>query len=171
MSRFTECLNHVLHAEGGYCDHSSDRGGKTQKGITQATYDEWRISQGLGRQPVIGISGDELRGIYRRRYWDVCRCDDLPKPVDYLVFDSAVNSGPRQAAKWLQRAVKAKDDGRIGTMTLKAVSSSDPVEICESILSQRQDFYQDIVDSNPSQSVFLKGWFNRLAHIREVALG
>ena len=37
MSRFDRCVNKVIELEGGYSDHSCDRGGKTKYGITQRT--------------------------------------------------------------------------------------------------------------------------------------
>ena len=43
--------------------------------------------------------------IYRSKYWNATRCDDLPAGVDYAVFDYAVNSGVGRAGKVLRRLV------------------------------------------------------------------
>ena len=41
--------------------------------------------------------------IYRARYWDALRCDELPAGLDYAVFDYGVNSGIGRAAKVMAR--------------------------------------------------------------------
>lgn len=170
MTRFDECLKFILKWEGGYVHHPHDRGGATNQGITQGVYDAWRVGKSMGRQPVVGLSGAERDAIYRERYWQPVRCDRLPQPVDLVVFDSAVNCGVSQAAKWLQRAVGVKADGVIGPVTLAAVAQHEPVWIAGEILTQRADFYDMLITRNPTQAVFARGWTNRIDDLRrEVA--
>ena len=169
MNRFDECLKFILKWEGGYSDHPSDRGGKTNRGITQKTYDDWRTGKGLGRSPVSGISMDEVRGIYHDRYWRTSRCGDCPEPVDLALFDSSVNCGPKQAIKFLQRALYIPDDGAFGPVTAHTLKTTSlpPIEIAKSLIDHREDFYDRLVQSDPRQIVFAKGWNNRLNDIRK----
>ena len=44
MTRFDYCFDIVLGAEGGFVDHASDKGGRTNYGITQKTLDEFQLS-------------------------------------------------------------------------------------------------------------------------------
>jgi lysozyme family protein len=162
VSRFDECLDFVLKWEGGYVHHPHDRGGATNKGITQAAYDDYRVGRGLGRQPVSGLSRVERDDIYRTRYWSAVRGDDLPAPLDLVVFDSAVNAGPAQAIKWLQRAVGAAVDGKIGPVTLAAVKAADPKQAAMQVIDQRLDFYEYLAQRDKKQAVFLAGWTNRV---------
>lgn len=170
MNRFDLCLEMVLGHEGGYSNHASDKGGATNSGITQATYDSWRIGQGAGRQPVSGISGDEVRAIYMARYWLLGKCNLLPAPLDYVHFDGCVNHGIGQAAKFLQRALGVEADGAIGPKTLAAVREEDAAgridDICSDILDQREEFYDQLVARDPSQKAFIKGWHARIAGVR-----
>lgn len=170
MTRFEQCLNYVLGIEGGYTNHNADRGGATNRGVTQSVYDDWRISKGFGRQPVSGISMDEVKAIYLSRYWLLGKCDRLPAPLDYIHFDGCVNHGVGQAAKFLQRALGVAADGAIGPVTLRAVEEEDKAghtdTICQDILHQREEFYDKIADRDPTQAVFLKGWHNRVAEVR-----
>ena len=46
---FDASLPFVLRWEGGFVDHPSDPGGRTNKGVTQAVYDEWRRGTGCPR--------------------------------------------------------------------------------------------------------------------------
>jgi lysozyme family protein len=165
-TRFDECLKFVLKWEGGYSDHPSDRGGKTNAGITQSVYDEWRVRNGLSRQPVTGLSRDELLAIYRGNYWNPVRGDDMPEPLDLVLFDSAVNCGPHQATKWLQRALGVAADGRIGPQTMGAVNVCDPRYIANRVADMRSDFYDYLVSKDPRQGVFLAGWDNRMIDLK-----
>jgi lysozyme family protein len=63
--------------------------------------------------------------IYWRKHWQAGRCERMPWPVNLAHFDACVNTGLRQAAKFLQRAVDAEDDGRIGPLTLRAMVERD----------------------------------------------
>lgn len=170
MSRFDECLKFVLEREGGFCDHPSDRGGATNKGVTQDVFDQYRAAHGWPLQPVKFILPDEIAAIYKSRYWDVCICDRLPKPLDLVVFDGAVNHGPKQSAKFMQRAVGADDDGFVGQKTINAVIAdvkSGMLEtVCKHIIAQREFFYDQLVKTDPTQAVFRKGWQNRLNELK-----
>jgi len=43
-SAFETALPFVLRWEGGFVDHPADPGGRTNRGVTQRTYDAWRQS-------------------------------------------------------------------------------------------------------------------------------
>ena len=45
----------------------------------------------------------DVEPIYRRNYWDRCRCGDLPSGVDWAVFDWAVNSAEPEGPQRLSR--------------------------------------------------------------------
>ncbi len=174
MTRFEQCLEFVLRHEGGYSNHPADKGGSTFGGITQATYDDWRIGQGFGRQPVVGISSAEVKAIYKARYWILGKCDKLPAPLDYVHFDSCVNHGTGQAAKFLQRALGVTDDGAIGPKTLAAVREDDAAcrieQVCTNILDQRESFYLKLAEKDPKQKAFIRGWLNRITDVRAKVL-
>ena len=104
-SSYDDALARVLVHEGGNDDDPRDPGGRTSRGILQSEWDIWRKTHA-------GLPGDvwqapqkEIEAIYRQKYWDALRCDDLPAGVDYAVFDYGVNSGIGRAAKVLQRLI------------------------------------------------------------------
>jgi lysozyme family protein len=169
MSRFDECLSFVLAKEGGYSNHPQDRGGATNRGLTQQTYDAWRINKGLSRSPVSGISMQEVRAIYEQRYWLPVASDKLPAPLDLVVFDAAVQHGTSKAAKWLQRVVEANQDGFIGRVTVAKVAQEIDLRGVKALvydfMAMREEFYDAIIERDPSQQVFAKGWDNRMADL------
>jgi lysozyme family protein len=167
IERYAEALARVLVHEGGYVDHPADPGGKTNKGVTQRVYDAYRARRSLAKRSVKAITDDELQQIYRQQYWDVIKGNDLPAGVDYAVFDGAVNSGPRQAVKWLQRALgftgKAVD-GVVGNVTLNAIAQeSDHDALIARITDRRETFLRAL----KTWPVFGRGWLKRIRNVEE----
>lgn len=165
-SNYARCLDIVLAYEGGFANHPDDPGGATMRGVTQRTYDAWRIGAGLATQSVRQIEEPELHAIYRDGYWNVVRGDDLPAGVDLAVFDYAVNSGPARAAKELQRVVLATMDGKIGPATLAAVRARQPAEIIRPLCAGRLAFLEGLT----TWATFGRGWKRRVVDVEASAL-
>lgn len=164
--RFTECLPFILKEEGGYSNLAADRGGATNKGIIQSEYDHYRAIHNELKQSVKNLSDQEVQDIYRNEYWNAAHCGELPKPIDLVTFDGAVNHGTKRAIIFLQRAVNTTDDGVFGPATAAALQHDLQVnscyEIAYRIIKEREQFYRDIVAHDSSQTVFLNGWLNRM---------
>jgi len=145
--------------EGGYSNHPDDSGLATKYGITEAVAKANGFSGDMR-----DLTLDFAKSIYRKSYWDACKCDLMPDEIKYALFDAAVNSGVGQASKWLQSSVGVKADGVIGPMTLHAVSAIDPVLIAKNMIGKRLRFMTEI-KSWPS---FSKGWSRRIAALLEM---
>ncbi|WP_127090117.1 glycoside hydrolase family 108 protein [Aquabacter cavernae] len=165
-SSFGAALARVLRHEGGFSDHPADPGGPTQTGVTQRVYDGYRARKNLPPRSVRLLEEAELVDIYRRHYWDAVRADDLPVGLDYAVFDAAVNSGPAQAAKWLQRAAGVVADGQVGTLTLAAVTAGDPARLAADLCDRRLAMLRTL----RTWPVFGRGWGRRVAEVRRVSV-
>ncbi|MCZ2110971.1 MAG: hypothetical protein LC118_15615 [Dehalococcoidia bacterium] len=98
---FYEALKRVLAFEGGFSDHPLDKGGATNRGITQKTFDAWNASKGLKPRSVRDITMAEVEAIYWQSYWLKAGCDQLPPALAFVVFDTSVNSGAGRALGWL----------------------------------------------------------------------
>ena len=94
---FEECLHFTLDFEGGKVDDPRDPGGRTNRGITQSTYDVYRTHNHLPHKDVFDIALFEVEEIYREMYWLKVDGDNLRVGEDLAVFDYAVNSGPGRA--------------------------------------------------------------------------
>lgn len=165
-SNFAAALARVLRHEGGYSNHPKDPGGPTYKGVIQRVYDAYRKGKGLKTRSVKLLEDAELQEIYRRQYWDAARGDDLPPGIDYCVFDAAVNSGPVQAAKWLQRALGVADDGQVGAITIAAAKScADTAGVIDDLCDRRLAMLKGL----RTWPVFGRGWAARVADVRRDA--
>lgn len=167
IGNFETCLKEVLKHEGGYVDHPSDPGGATNLGVTKRVWEEW-VKCNVTKGEIKSLTPEMVKPLYRKRFWDACKCDDLPSGLDYVVFDIAVNSGSGRAAKFLQSAVGATPDGVVGNGTLTCVKRTtlSTLELINIICDRRELFYKSI----PNFSTFGKGWLRRGADVREEAL-
>jgi lysozyme family protein len=172
-----QALAFALGNEGGYVNHPADPGGATNFGIIQRNLDRWN-----GAHPELGFPGDvkdltqaQAQAIYRADYW---RWDAVAAPaIAVKLFDIGVNCGTGTSIKLLQRAVNTLAspaiavDGQLGPGTLGAANAQAPAALMQALCQVQKAYYQAIVDRNPGQSVFLKGWLNRAARIPEVTNG
>ena len=161
---FEECLAHVLKHEGGYVDHPKDPGGATNLGCTKKVWEEW-VGHEVTKDDIKALTVADVAPLYKKKYWDKCRCDDLPHGVDFAVFDLAINSGTGRASKFLQTACGVAADGAIGPATLAAVAKMNPRELATKICERRLEFLQAL----PTWETFGKGWGRRVAETEEVA--
>lgn len=162
---FLTSLNMVLQSEGGFVNNPHDPGGATNKGITQAVYDDWRKSQELPAQSVKNASPLETSLIYGKLYWLPIRGDDLPSGVDYATFDMAVNSGVNRASRFLQRAVGVTEDGVIGPQTIAACKAVPPKNIINSLCAERVAFLKTCLGFPE----FGRGWIARVTSVQTQA--
>jgi lysozyme family protein/peptidoglycan hydrolase-like protein with peptidoglycan-binding domain len=147
-SNFRRCMDIVLAYEGDYSEDPGDPAGATQFGIKIAALRDWRHDDGLTAEDVKKLGRDEACEIYRTRYWNVLRCDDLPLGVDLVAFDFGVNAGTGRSAKMLQQAVGAADDSSIGDATIAATKAMAPRDVIKEMSNRRLDYYRDLPNAN-----------------------
>ena len=167
QNNFETCLKEVLKHEGGFVNHPADPGGATNLGVTKKVWEEW-VGHEVTKEDIRDLTIDQVTPLYRKRFWNVCRCDDLPAGVDYVVFDLAVNSGTGRAAKFLQSAVGATPDGVIGPNTITIVRRTElsPKELINIICDRRVLFWKSL----STFPTFGKGWLRRGDEVRKTAL-
>jgi len=166
QQNFAAALSAVLKSEGGQVDDPADPGGKTDFGITQATFDAWLRKHGDAVRDVATIAPDEVAAIYRAEYWDRIAGDSLPPGIDLALFDYAVNSGVARAVITLQEIVGTAPDGKIGPLTLAAVGKEQPTFLITKLCAMRLNFMQKL----STWPHFGAGWSKRVAAVEQTAL-
>ncbi len=81
-------------------------------------------------------------------------------------FDGSINHGVGRAARFLQKAVGATQDGDVGPATIALVVQNDEISICDKICDYRVQYYKDIVSGDSSQAKYLGGWIRRIEEMR-----
>lgn len=146
----------------GYVNDPLDNGGETKFGVAQNANPEYNIST---------LTWAQAKEIYYRKYWLVGRCDKLNGRVAIMHFDCCVNHGVKRASIFIQRALGVVDDGQIGPITIAKTLEMDSKKLCVEIADQREKFYHRIVQHNPQQNKFLRGWLARGTAVKNFVLG
>jgi lysozyme family protein len=165
IGNFPKALAAVLIHEGGYVFNKNDPGGMTNLGCTKATWEEY-CGHPVDERTIQSLTPLDVAPLYKRKYWDKIKGDDLPNGVDYVVFDAAINSGPSRAAKWLQTCVNVYADGIIGDKTIQAVLNKDIKELINDYCAYRLAYLKML----QTWETFGKGWERRVKEVNATAL-
>lgn len=168
MTAFDRALAVVLRHEGGFSADPRDAGnwtggrqgvGKlrgTNMGISAAAFPDVNIEW---------LTPADAASIYRSRYWSKINGDNLPDPVNLVTFDCAVNCGVDRAAKILQGAAGAGQDGVIGPATILRVCDHDPYDLAAECVARRMQFMASL----PAWPTWARGWSRRLVAVAALA--
>jgi lysozyme family protein len=129
---------------------------------------------GLAGQPLMPLRRPAIRHTARfpqldasveqfyRDMWNANRFGEInDQDVANIAFDWFVNSGA-SGIRGVQKILGVSQTGVLGLVTLTAINQRDSVQLFNSIKAARKSFYDAIVQRDPSQQVFYKGWINRI---------
>lgn len=172
-------IDAVIEREGGYVNHSADRGGPTKYGITEAVA---RANGYQGRMQ--DLPRMQAVGIYKTLYWTRPRFDrigDMSPTIAAELFDTGINMGPAVAATFLQRALNALNrngndyadiipDGKIGPGTIGALRAFLQVRgvageavMLKALEALQGERYLRLAEGRPQNEAFVFGWLaNRI---------
>jgi lysozyme family protein len=169
LSNWKLAFEQMLKSEGGFTDDERDKGnklpdgrkGSTMLGVTQYNW-EAHVGHQVTHDDMRKLTAADVEPLYKQKYWDIVRADELPSGIDYLVFDMGVNAGPNCSVILLQKAVGVTPDGGFGPMTMAAVQAIDPVTLIERFSAEKVVFYRSL----DSFAVYGTGWLNRVADVK-----
>lgn len=172
LTNFEQSFLKLIENEGGYANLKGDSGGETYKGISRANFPNWEgwhyidtaketykitkdINSYLNR---LGGLSNSVKQFYYKEFWQKVRANSLPTPLDFLIFDFAVNAGVRAAVKILQRSLMIQDDGIIGNQTKDKIAGiADVSSIVQALKVNIKKYYESL-----NQPRFIKGWLARV---------
>lgn len=178
--KFMKCMKIVFENEGGYVNNPNDSGKETNMGITAATLKDANKYGITKIKDVKKLTRSVCEDIYFAMYWCTSKCDDFEEPLDLMVFDTAVHSGPSQAIKFLQQSINKILNGRVLVVdglygknsknyVTKCTSDSNHTKLlCKVYLDIREQFLRDLCIKKPKNKVFLTGWMNRINKLRDL---
>ena len=169
MKEFNDYFKVILEHEGGFVDHPSDPGGKTNYGISLLFLKGLVLAEGdidhdgdIDGDDIKALTIEDSRRLYQKFFWDPLHLEKLiNEELKLHIFDHGVNAGTRTAVKLLQRILSLQDDGAIGNMTITAANNYTG-NIIEEYKKAREKYYLDIIVKNTRLIVFKNGWLNRI---------
>lgn len=150
QANFRKAFGALVDNEGGYVNDPEDPGGETKFGISKRSYPNLDIKN---------LTIERAQDIYYQDYWLPCHCDSLPYAVAFEVLDAAVNHGQPKAIMLLQQALNVADDGKIGPITMAAMTAMDANDLLFRFEAFRLKFYTKLKKWDD----FGRGWANRVA--------
>lgn len=163
-------VNLSIKIEGGLSLDADDKGnwtgGKVGKGELKGT--KCGISAAAyPHEDIANMTPEKAKSIYKRDYWNVNKCDYLPDYLSVAVFDFAINSGVKPAARILQTVLNVKVDGIIGNQTLGAANRMPPRQVLKDYMDLRIEYMQ----KSKMWWKYKDGWTDRVQRIRQFCEG
>ena len=170
-SGFKNAVQIVLGLEGGFSEYNpSTKDPRTNKGITQPEFDEFRRKNNFQSKDVKDITTDEAIEIYKQEYWDKIQGDKLdarnPK-LAIVIFDSAVNNGIGGANGIIKSIVNTNGNRFDDKMIEDIIAADKSNDLYSNIINKRYQKYKDIIAKNPVMDDYAKGWNNRLDNLSD----
>ena len=167
-------VENVMQREGGYVDNPADKGGPTNMGITLGVLSTY-LGHKATADDIKNLKPEVAQEIYYTRYYVLPRVEALPEAIQPIMLDLCVNHGSKKAIRILQRVMnqsgveQVTEDGICGPTTQHAAQRTQEemgVYFLNALVDERINVYRQIVGSNPSQLVFLRGWERRAESFR-----
>jgi lysozyme family protein len=190
MALYYKALEKTLSNEGGYSDHPNDKGGETYKGISRVFNPDWEGWITIDEEKVnanfpdcLQFNGDLERMVsdfYETNFWEPLHGEEIEdQDLANKLFDIAVNTGVKDSIIILQHALIALNtngelypeiimaDGKIGPKTLNAIKTLQMRREIRYLIKainilQGYDYIMTAMHS-VNQTVFIRGWLNRIS--------
>lgn len=159
---FDIAFHRLIDHEGGFQDQEEDRGNWTTGIIGQGECrgTKYGISaMSYPQEDIRNLTLERAKELYQRDFWDRMKCEQYAPSLRFQMFDIAVNHGPGNAIRMLQRAVGVADDGGIGAVTLRAVTVRPTMWVILRLNAERLRFFTKL----SNWGSYGKGWARRVA--------
>lgn len=151
----------VLDIEGGESNRplTDDPGGHTKHGVPRKFHPEITDAEWATWSPA------DSYALFKRKYWDVCHCEEMSHPVATMVFDGAIQHGPDTALELLQKTISARPDGVWGPETKARLALFDSLWVAQNVLAERTFYYMGLDNWRANR----RGWMIRLGRMYALA--
>lgn len=144
----------IIFHEGGYVNDPRDPGGETKFGISDRA--DGIIDGKFKGKDIKTLTLEDAKKIYKEEYWLRAKCDFFNDATGIILFDMAVNMGVDAGIKVMQRALKVKEDGIIGPITIMNATKNHKVLPAQMTMERMLRY-----TNTKNFDRFGRGWFVR----------
>lgn len=109
---------------------------------------------------------EDAKIIYRVEYWEEIWGDQINSDeLAATLMNFAVNDGVYRAVRMLQECLNVFPDGTMGPLTISHCNGYDSTLLSAAFRAAQADWYRTVVENQPTDERFLKGWLARAARI------
>lgn len=169
MANIDKYIEHLALWEGtGYYVIPGDKGGPTKFGVTLNTYRQF-FGMEKTAEDLKNMSMREWKYIFIYGFWGPVKADSIEnQSLATLIMDCCYMSGRKTSIKKIQRCLGGLDvDGIVGPKTLRVLNDF-PEDCFYKIYQMRLNWFKAIVEKDPTQKKFLRGWLNRLNSVKYI---
>ncbi|WP_300063659.1 N-acetylmuramoyl-L-alanine amidase [uncultured Roseobacter sp.] len=147
-ARFDKFFDFVLQSALQTESRAAGQDVESRMGITLEKLAEWRkVSPSeLTMDDLFAVTSEEIKQLYRTRYYAACRCAEMPERMSLAIYDAAAQFGPSEAVKLAQKAFNRMgmtvdgeplvEDGLIGRLTMAAIKQTDQSFLADAFLDE-----------------------------------
>lgn len=169
----------TLKFEGGYNNDPKDKGKETYRGISRRSNPNWPGWSLVDRLKPLNhgdiVNDRELVCAVAELYFNDYFVTNWFHLLDANIvaiqlFDFAVHGGysVKKLQTMLNRLFNTSlvVDGQMGTKTIAAINNQKPETLAHAILTLRAQHLREVIENEPSQLRFEKGWNYRIEYLR-----
>lgn len=179
MKTVDEMILDIIMIEKGYNDIAADHGGATNLGISLRYLKGKGLLVGdldhdgdIDKDDIRLVDVPTVRKLYKNDFYFAPGIERLPAEIQPQMFDISVNSGAHRAVEFAHKILHQltgweppASETICGFATQEAATACikrfGPAVMNNTLVELRKAFYRGIVEHDPSQQKFLKGWETR----------
>ena len=167
VDTFSKAFDFIMspNLDGRQNDTAPGETTRTSWGVTQTTWDD-AVQHGLVTGLLQNATKDQCRIIFKAKYWNALKCDELPPPAAFVMFCDSVLTGTGHVAKLAQRIVGTAEDGIIGEKSASAISKMDPELFVNDFIVADEEYLETVRNSQ----MYINGWRRREVATQQAAL-